>query len=127
MRETNRNVANKLEPVLNIKRLLFCCCCCRFVVRMSDRAKYERLRRRTLAYERKKFRVLIPWMKKAWPEALTEFDAFFERLEQNNPKTKNLTTTEDFRRFMCIDKGMCDFVFGCGCLLLLFYFLCYVF
>ncbi len=78
---------------------------------MSDRAKYERLRRKTLAHERKKFRVLMPWMKKVCPEMLKEFDAFFNQLVQNNPKSINLVTTEDFRRFMCIEKSMYDFCF----------------
>ena len=78
---------------------------------MSDRAKYERLRRKTITYERKKFRVLIPWMKKVYPKALKEFDAFFNQLEQDNPKNLNLTRTADFRRFMCIEKSMYDFCF----------------
>ncbi len=88
---------------------------------MSDRAIYERLRRKTLAYERKRFRVLLPWLGKAYPEVLAEFNTFYERLEQSSPRSKNLATTDGFRRFMCLEKGMCDFVFGCGCLLLLLF------
>ncbi len=91
------------------------------VTRMSDRAIYERLRRKTLAYERKRFRVLLPWLGKAYPEVLAEFNTFYERLEQSSPRSKNLATTDGFRRFMCLEKGMCDFVFGCGCLLLLLF------
>ncbi len=74
---------------------------------MSERAIYERMRRKTQAEERRRYRVLFPWLGKAHPEVFQEFNAFFVGLDENNPRSKNLATTNDFRRFMRLGKGMC--------------------
>ena len=73
---------------------------------MSEKALYERLRRKTIAKEAREYKVLSPWLRKLYPEVSKEFDIFFANLERDNPRSKNLTTTVDFRRFMCLEKGM---------------------
>ncbi len=108
---------------------------CKPVSKMSERAIYERLRRRTLSDERRRFRVLSPWLKRVYPEVLSEFNAFYTCLDQSNPRSRNLATTNDFRRFMRLERGMRNCVFFC-CFFLFFFSvavvvvvkcLCYVF
>ena len=84
----------------------------------SERAIYERGRRKRLAEERKKYRVLFPWLRRAHPEVFGEFNAFFANLNEKNPQSMNLSVTNDFKRFMRLGKGMCLCFFSC-CLLLL--------
>ena len=74
---------------------------------MSQRAIYERQRRRRLAEDRKAYRVLFPWLRKTHPEVFMQFSVFFGKLGERNPKSKNLSVTRDFRRFMWEGKGMC--------------------
>ena len=85
---------------------------------MSERALYERLRRKTIATETRKYKVLSPWLRKLHPEVSQEFDVFFANLERDNPRSKNLVTMDDFKRFFAFRKRYA-IVFFCVFLLLL--------
>ncbi len=74
-------------------------------VRLSERAIYERKRRRNVIREAREHRVIIPWLKILYPRISIEFDLFLNRLQKQNPNAKDLTTTGDFHRFMRLGKG----------------------
>ena len=76
----------------------------------SEKVVYEQLRRKRNADERKVYQVLYPWLQIKHPEVFAEFNDFFEQLKQKYPYTKNLSTTEDFKRF-CQRKKVCIFLY----------------
>jgi hypothetical protein len=43
----------------------------------TEKAVYERQRRRKLAEERKKYQILFPWLRNTHPEIFTQFNIFF--------------------------------------------------
>jgi hypothetical protein len=71
------------------------------------RALYERSRRKKLAEERRRYQILFPWLEIMHSEIFSQFDLFFRRLSERNPRIKNLTTSEDFKYFLCQRKGVC--------------------
>ncbi len=73
---------------------------------LSERALYERKRRRNVIQQAREYRLITPWLKKLYPEILEEFKPFLGKLQKDNPKARDLTTTYDFRRFMRVGKGM---------------------
>jgi hypothetical protein len=83
-------------------------------VALSERALYERKRRRNVIREAREYRVITPWLRKLYPEILEEFKPFLNKLQRENPKTRDLTTTGDFRRFMRVGRGMVCVYVWCG-------------
>ncbi len=71
----------------------------------TEKAKYERARRQRMADDRKRDQVLFPWLQTMRPEVLAEFNICFTRLNTRNPRNKNLTVTDDFRKFRRRGKG----------------------
>ena len=85
----------------------------------TERAIYERQRRRRLAEDRKTYQVLFPWLRNTHPEVFEQFGIFFTNLSERNPRSKNLSVTKDFKCFMRQGKGMCYVFLSCFMLLLL--------
>ncbi len=80
-------------------------------VTLSERARYERKRRQSVIREAREYRVMSKWLRKLYPEISEEFKPFLNRLQRENPKSCDLTTTGDFRRFMRIGRGtVCGFM-----------------
>ena len=76
------------------------------VMAETDRAIYERQRRKKLAEERRRYQILFPWLHNTFPEIFSQFNVFFESLSERNPRTKNLSITQDFKCFLRQGKGM---------------------
>ena len=85
-----------------LERSRFIC----FFVMASESVKaiYERARRKRNSNDRRVFQVLCPWLRVIHPEVFAEFGIFFGHLSEKNPHTKNLTTSDDFRRFCHLGK-----------------------
>jgi hypothetical protein len=49
---------------------------------VSEKAIYERQRRRAVMQEAQEHRVMAPWLKKAYPEVSEEFYVFFTNLKK---------------------------------------------
>ncbi len=73
---------------------------------LSERAVYEQKRRKIIAEQRKKFQVLFPWLEITNPEVFLQFGVFFKELSAKNPRSKNLSVTKNFKRFLREGKGM---------------------
>jgi hypothetical protein len=95
-------------------------------VRLSERAIYERKRRKNVIREAREHRVMIPWLKKLYPRISIEFGLFLNKLQKENPNARDLTTTGDFHRFMRLGKGM-ECVFCLLPILLLILSVCVMF
>ena len=78
-----------------------------FLVMASESVKavYERARRKKHSGERRIYQVLYPWLRIMHPEVFMEFNNFFTQLAERNPRTKNLTTSDDFKHFYRRGKG----------------------
>ena len=71
----------------------------------TTRAVYERQRRKKIAEQRRKYQILSPWLQNMHPEIFYQFNVFFDELSNRNPRTKNLSTTKDFKRFLRRGEG----------------------
>jgi hypothetical protein len=65
----------------------------------SEKTVYERVRHGKIMEERRLHQVLQPWMEMRYPQVFAEFMVFFNKLQDRNPRSKNLTTSADFKRF----------------------------
>ncbi len=73
---------------------------------MSERALYERRRRRAVISEAREHRVMTRWLKKMYPKISSEFVLFHTKLQKDNPHKRDLTTSDDFSRFIRLGDGM---------------------
>ena len=80
----------------------------------TPRAMYERKSRKKIAEQRRKYQILSPWLRNTYPQIFSQFIDFFDELSTRNPRTKNLSVTKDFKRFLRYGEGMyCVYVLCC--------------
>ncbi len=73
--------------------------------RKSERALYEQRRRKGVIKDAREHRVMTRWLRKVHPTIADDFDKFHNKLQRENPNKRDLTTTEDFARFMRLGDG----------------------
>ncbi len=70
---------------------------------VREKTLYEQRRRRNIIRESREHRVMVRWLAKMYPAAANEFRLFHSKLQK--PTKRDLTTTEDFLRFMRLGDG----------------------
>jgi hypothetical protein len=82
-----------------------------FWLTREERTTYEKRRRDRVIQESRDYRVMQGWLLALYPDIMTDFLAFNEKLRKENPVRKDLTTSPMFRRFVREKTGtFCCFV-----------------
>ena len=71
----------------------------------EEKKAYERKRRANVTQEARNYRLINKWLMRRYPDILTQYYAFRNVLQRNNPYRKDLTTAPQFRKFMIGEDG----------------------
>ena len=71
----------------------------------EERTRYEKRRRDRVIQESRDFHVMKGWLLTLYPDLMTDFLVFNEKLRKENPCRKDLSTSPMFRRFVCEGTG----------------------
>ncbi len=92
---------------------------------VKERTLYEQRRRKNVIRESREYRVMERWLLKMYPVVANEFKLFHTKLQKQNPYKRDLTTTEDFHRFMRLGDGtlrvFCSLALRWGVYVILYY------